>query len=214
MQQAFHAPVGRGFEAAPARHAVEVLGRLTDRDEELPRGRYIGRRIGCGRRRWPVRRRAFPHFEPGPCRGNVLQRLRANREIGTQDLAGIPQRRFEFRRDGRLVRTGVAPGREAPTEHGLGKGAEVRQHGRGSSPERKLRSSVHSRNNRCPSASRRSSIAPALTSAGAETTSPVGRTNPSHSRWAAMCGSGLATNHQVCVDTRQEKDEKGTERVS
>ena len=63
----------------------------------------------------------------------------------------------------------------------------------GSSSGRKLRSSAHSRSSRCPSASRRSRIAPARTSAGAETTSPVGRTKPSHSRWAAMLGSGFAT---------------------
>ena len=63
----------------------------------------------------------------------------------------------------------------------------------GSSPGRTLRSSTHSRSSRCPSASRRLRIAPARTSAGAETTSPVGRTKPSHSRWAAMFGSGFAT---------------------
>ena len=45
-------------------------------------------------------------------------------------------------------------------------------------PRRTLASS------RCPSASRRSRIAPARTSAGAETTRPVGWTKPSHSRWS------------------------------
>ena len=57
-QQALHAPVGRDFEAARAHRAVEVLTRLADPNEELPGGRYIGRRTGCGGRRWPVRRRA------------------------------------------------------------------------------------------------------------------------------------------------------------
>src|SRR5437762_1738384 len=40
--------------------------------------------------------------------------------------------------------------------------------------------------------SRRSRIAPARTNAGAETTSPVGRTKPSHSRCARISGSTLA----------------------
>lgn len=40
--------------------------------------------------------------------------------------------------------------------------------------------------------SRRFKIAPALHKAAAETTKPVGRTKPSHSRCAAVFGSGLA----------------------
>ena len=40
--------------------------------------------------------------------------------------------------------------------------------------------------------SRRSRIAPARTSAGADTTRPVGRTKPSHSRCARISGSSLA----------------------
>ena len=50
------------------------------------------------------------------------------------------------------------------------------------------RSSQHSRSRRWPSASRRSRIAPARTSAGADTTRPVGWTKPSHSRWARTWG--------------------------
>jgi hypothetical protein len=45
---------------------------------------------------------------------------------------------------------------------------------------------------RWPSASRQSRIAPARTRAGAETTRPVGRTKPSHSRCARIAGSSLA----------------------
>ena len=54
------------------------------------------------------------------------------------------------------------------------------------------RCSRHPRRSCWPSASRRFNNAPALTSAGAETTSPVGRTKPIHSRWAAIWGSSLA----------------------
>ena len=48
------------------------------------------------------------------------------------------------------------------------------------------RSSTQDRNRCWPSASCRLSVAPWRASAGAETTRPVGRTKPSHSRWAAM----------------------------
>src|SRR5262249_25771090 len=48
------------------------------------------------------------------------------------------------------------------------------------------------RSSRCPSVSRWLRIAPARTSAGPETTSPVGRTKPSHSRCARTCGSSFA----------------------
>src|SRR5678815_219397 len=51
---------------------------------------------------------------------------------------------------------------------------------------------MHARRSCCPSVSRRSRIAPARTRAGAETTRPVGRTKPSHSRCARTCGSSFA----------------------
>ena len=44
----------------------------------------------------------------------------------------------------------------------------------------------------CPSVSCRFRIAPALTSAGAETTRPFGWMKPSHSRWARCWGRGRA----------------------
>ena len=53
------------------------------------------------------------------------------------------------------------------------------------------RSATHARRSRWPSASRRSRIAPARTSAGADTTRPVGRTKPIHSRCARISGSSL-----------------------
>ena len=65
-------------------------------------------------------------------------------------------------------------------------------------------SATHSFSRCCPSVSRRLRTAPALTSAGADTTSPVGRTNPIHSRWAATwgLGFGMAVAGYVGANTR------------
>jgi hypothetical protein len=59
-----------------------------------------------------------------------------------------------------------------------------RTHGSEPSFGSNVRSSTHARRSHWPSLSRLSRIAPARTSAGADTTRPIGRTKPSHSRCA------------------------------
>ena len=144
-QEAFHAAVGRGFEAAarpcPATgHVIEVLFRIADANEQLP-GRCAVRRgafsfITRVHRRsahssGAVVRCVFAHARPGPCRRRALHRLRTYREVGAQDLASFCEHGFEIGRNGRFVRTRVAGGREVPSEHRRGEGAKVRQPGLG-----------------------------------------------------------------------------------
>ena len=139
-QEAFHAPVGRGFEAAvrprpAARHVVEVLARLADANEKLPgrctvcRGAFTfgamhRRRFERSRR--AVTRCAFPHCGFGPRRGRPSHRVRPDREVGSKDLTPFREHRFEVGRDWRFFRARVAGGREIPTEHRGCEGAEVR----------------------------------------------------------------------------------------
>ena len=140
-QEAFHAAVGRGFEATarpcPAtRHVVEFLFRLTDANEQLP-----GRCAVCGgafsfismvcrhsaRGSGKVTRRVFTYSRPGARRGHAFHRVRADREVGTQNLAPFRKHGFELRRNGRFVRSRVTGGREVPSEHRRCEGAKVRQ---------------------------------------------------------------------------------------
>ena len=71
-------------------------------------------------------------------------------------------------------------------------------HGSGSPSGRNRLSATHARSRRCPSGSR-GSTAPARTTAGADTTRPVGRTKPIHSRWASIWGSRFGIGYVGAV---------------
>ena len=150
-QQPFHAAVGRGFElAAAADDTIEVLAGLEDPHEKLPRGRA------------------------------VLRIELAHGEVGTKRLAVVGKRHLELGWDRALVRARVALWREAPAENGLSEGAEIGQvRDRAFLGIERRAPRRNARRSRCPSASRRSRIAPARTRAGAETTRPVGGRNRS-----------------------------------
>ena len=68
------------------------------------------------------------------------------------------------------------------------------RYGSGSPCGSKRRSATQARRSRCPSGSR-GRMAPARARAGADTTRPVGRTKPSHSRCAAICGSSFGMRY-------------------
>ena len=55
----------------------------------------------------------------------------AHGEVGAQGLAVLGERHLELGRDGTLLGAGVAPRGEAPAQHLLGEGTEVRQPGDG-----------------------------------------------------------------------------------
>ena len=117
----------------------------------------------------------------------------AHREVGPQRLAVVGQRDLELGRDRALGRAGVALRREAPAEHRAREGAEV---GRSTGSARRRRRTRAPRRTRAAGAGPRRrggrGSRPARTSAGAETTRPVGWTKPSHSRCARTSGSSLA----------------------
>ena len=171
-------PCGEASSCPPARRdAVEVLAGL----EHAARG------AARAARRRPARARA---------RRSRAAASRRSRAAATSSSGGI----------GRSVGAGVALRREAPAEDALGERLGSRR-----SPARaRLAGSnvalldARRAGARWPSASRRSRIAPARTSAGAETTSPVGWTKPSHSRCARICGIELAPSS---VRLRPEVDE-------
>ena len=204
-QEAFHASVGRGFEAAvrpraAARYVVEVLARLADANEKLPGGCTVCRGAftfgAMHRRRFERSRRtvtcgAFPYCGFGPRSGRPSYRVCPDREVGSKDLTPFREHRFEVGRDWRFLRARVAAGEkfQPSTEDAKARKSDSRGSGSVAAPAASrpcLRSSTHPRSSCWPSASCRFRSAPALTSAGAETTSPVGRTKPIHSRWAAI----------------------------
>ena len=136
------------------------------------------------------------------CAGRVCagDSARAHREVWPQNLADVRRSRFQFFGQRRFPRASVAPWGKAPAEHGSARRHQsLADRGSAASPASTCRSSTQACRRRCPSASRRLSIAPALTSAGADSTSPVGRTKPSHSKWAVMLGSRAGM-----VDFRRE----------
>ena len=179
-QQPFHAPVGGGVRAAlGADYGVEGFGGGGGGDQQLPRGFAVA----VVRWRCVAARRLR-------VRGLARCRL-AHCELRAQGLAGVRQMHFQLRRQRRFGRAGVGFGGEAPVQHVLREGAEVRQHGlrRGVAVDGAF---LHARSQPLLAFGvvpvERGAVA---SERRAETTRPVGRTKPSHSRWAAMDGSGV-----------------------
>ena len=145
-QQALHAPVGGSSRS------VKILPKPANIDQQLPRRGFAQsgfrpvvsglapvacllaalRIQGVCRPLQPNLKRLRGRMGRG---GGTFRLPHVHGEVRAQHLGGVRQSRFQILRQRRFLRAGVALGRKAPAEHGLGEGAEVRQIGfRGAFP--------------------------------------------------------------------------------